>query len=174
MSTILSFFVLQAFCGVRLTLFLVEFEAGQGSHQGTNYSFKDCLVSSIFYGRYGMDGLSHTEAPHRSQRPSIQRQPCLVSRVPLFMSLIIIIIRLVWPCRAWSSYCHASGIYQIPALVLYLSFLFWLHDHFRDSSYICFLELVFNWIFFCYCSQYCFEKEQWQIPSFISASLCTK
>lgn len=55
--------VLQAFYGYCLALFLVEFEAVRGSHQGTNYSFKDCLVSSIFYGRCGMEGLSYTKAP---------------------------------------------------------------------------------------------------------------
>lgn len=71
-------FFLQAFYGVCLALFLVEFEAVRGSHQGTNYSFKDCLVSSIFYGRCGMEGLSHTKAP-LSVSQTIQSEAALLS-----------------------------------------------------------------------------------------------
>lgn len=65
--------------------FLVDLEAVEGSHQGTNYSFKDCLVSSIFYWRYGVERLSPTKAPSHSPRPSIQSS---ASREPPFIRLI--------------------------------------------------------------------------------------
>lgn len=139
MSTILPFCVLEAvFYGVCLALFLVEFEAVQGGHQGTNYSFNDCLVSSIFYGRYGMEGLSHTKAPCPSPRPSIQRRPSSVSRAPLFMTRVMIISRL-WSCRALCWYYQGSGIYQLLYLTFPSSFLLtMINVSLVHSSWICF------------------------------------
>ena len=44
----------------------------QGSHQGPNYSFKDCLVSSIFYGRYQSLPLLLPDCPFRGSLAQYQ------------------------------------------------------------------------------------------------------
>lgn len=76
------------------------------SHQGTNYYFKDCLVSSIFYGRYGMEGHSHTEAPllpdHPFRGSLTQYQECHFT--------LVLIIRLLWSC--FRSYIKSKGLKQ--------------------------------------------------------------
>lgn len=61
-----------------LEFFLVEVEAVEGSHQGANYSLKGCLVSSIFYWRYGEQGA----------RLPIPYHQCSAPMVPPFIRLV--------------------------------------------------------------------------------------
>ncbi len=80
----------------------------------------------FFMGGAAWRGFLIPKPPCRSPRPSIQKQSCSVSRVPLFMRLIIIIMRLLWFLRACHWYCQGSGIYCIlPFLLLFC----WLCDH---------------------------------------------
>lgn len=70
----------------------------------------------FFMGGTAWRGFLIPKPPCRSPTPSIQRQPCSESWVPLFMRLVII-IRLLWSCRAWRWYNQGSGIHHIPATV---------------------------------------------------------
>lgn len=63
-----------------LEFFLVEVEAVEGSHQGANYSLKGCLVSSIFYWRYGVQGARLPIPYHHSSAPSVPPFIRLVSQ----------------------------------------------------------------------------------------------
>lgn len=70
------------FCGAHMAwiFFLVEVEAVEGSHQGANYSLKGCLVSSIFYWRYGVQGARLPIPYHHSSAPSVPPFIRLVSQ----------------------------------------------------------------------------------------------
>lgn len=63
-----------------LEFFWVEVEAVEGSHQGANYSLKGCLVSSIFYWRYGVQGAPLPIPYHHSSAPSVPPFIRLVSQ----------------------------------------------------------------------------------------------
>lgn len=52
-------------------IFLVEVEAVEGSHQGANYSLRGCLVSSIFYWRYGEQGARLPIPYHQCSAPTV-------------------------------------------------------------------------------------------------------